>query len=233
MASSCKLNHILVTSFLARWMNGHQSCPCIIKEISSRIICLWIGSGHLHVQSRWKAKLNTRITSTGKKVVLSSAVSLSSFKLLLTSRLPSLMHCSLPTIAHNVHSILDQIDQEVQSIGRESRRLVSMQNTKALKQCDWKYCSCHDMRRRFHGESIWCQERKMLMWARDPKSNEWASTTMMKRMLFTVWDVRLTIYGTVEKEFKVLRRKSETSDQIRNSDSEKVPREPLHQYSMK
>lgn len=52
-------------------------------------------------------------------------------------------------------SILMQTEHEVQTIAREIKELVDTQSPHAFKHCDWKYCSCHELRRRFIPGSVY------------------------------------------------------------------------------
>ncbi|KAL7471055.1 hypothetical protein ACHAXS_011333 [Conticribra weissflogii] len=56
-------------------------------------------------------------------------------------------------------SILDETQNEIESIGRDIVQLVDLQDPKAFRHCDWKYCSCHEFRGRFRGETVWCREK--------------------------------------------------------------------------
>ena len=53
------------------------------------------------------------------------------------------------------HSFLDQIEGEVEDIESEIRRLVDEQSPHAFKHCDWRYCSCHELRRKFIPGSVY------------------------------------------------------------------------------
>lgn len=50
--------------------------------------------------------------------------------------------------------ILDQTEREVQAIVRGVKKLVDAQSPHAFKHCDWRYCSCHEFRRRFRPGSV-------------------------------------------------------------------------------
>lgn len=52
-------------------------------------------------------------------------------------------------------SILDQTELEVQTIAKDIKTLVDMQDPHAFKHCDWKYCSCHELRRKFVRGSVY------------------------------------------------------------------------------
>lgn len=52
-------------------------------------------------------------------------------------------------------SILDQTEQEVKQIAGEIKRLVDMQSPHEWKHCDWRYCSCHELRRKFVRGSVY------------------------------------------------------------------------------
>ncbi|KAL7529070.1 hypothetical protein ACHAXR_002778 [Thalassiosira sp. AJA248-18] len=51
-------------------------------------------------------------------------------------------------------SILDQTEHEVQDIAKDIKRLVDMQSPHAFEHCDWRYCSCHELRRKFVRGSV-------------------------------------------------------------------------------
>jgi hypothetical protein len=55
-------------------------------------------------------------------------------------------------------SILMQTEHEVQTIAREIKELVDTQSPHAFKHCDWKYCSCHELRKRFIPGSVYQSE---------------------------------------------------------------------------
>ena len=56
-------------------------------------------------------------------------------------------------------SLLEQTDQEVQAIAKNIKTLVDLQDPLAFEHCDWSYCSCHEIRRRFvHGSVYQCPE---------------------------------------------------------------------------
>ena len=55
-------------------------------------------------------------------------------------------------------SILDQTEREIQSLARGIKQLVEMQDPLAFKHCDWKYCSCHELRGRFRRGTVWMDE---------------------------------------------------------------------------
>lgn len=49
---------------------------------------------------------------------------------------------------------LEQMEQEIITIQRQIKDLVDMQDPKAWHHCNWKYCSCHEMRARFKPSSV-------------------------------------------------------------------------------
>jgi RecB family exonuclease len=49
---------------------------------------------------------------------------------------------------------LEQMEQEIISIQRQIKDLVDMQDPKAWHHCNWRYCSCHEMRARFKPSSV-------------------------------------------------------------------------------
>ncbi|KAL3796302.1 hypothetical protein ACHAW5_010309 [Stephanodiscus triporus] len=51
-------------------------------------------------------------------------------------------------------SILEQTELEVRTIANEIKTLVDKQSPHAFKHCNWKYCSCHDLRRKFEPGSV-------------------------------------------------------------------------------
>lgn len=51
-------------------------------------------------------------------------------------------------------SMLDQTELEVQNIANGIKQLVDMQSPHEFKPCDWRYCSCHEIRRKFVKESV-------------------------------------------------------------------------------
>jgi len=51
-------------------------------------------------------------------------------------------------------SILEQTELEVRTIGREIKAVVDKQSPHAFKHCDWKFCSCHELRRKFKPGSV-------------------------------------------------------------------------------
>lgn len=51
-------------------------------------------------------------------------------------------------------SILEQTELEVRTIGREIKAVVDKQSPHAFKHCDWKFCSCHELRRKFEPGSV-------------------------------------------------------------------------------
>ena len=51
-------------------------------------------------------------------------------------------------------SILEQTELEVRTIGREIKVVVDKQSPHAFKHCDWKFCSCHELRRKFEPGSV-------------------------------------------------------------------------------
>jgi hypothetical protein len=51
-------------------------------------------------------------------------------------------------------SILEQTELEVRTIGHEIKALVDKQSPHAFKHCDWKFCSCHKLRRKFEPGSV-------------------------------------------------------------------------------
>jgi hypothetical protein len=52
-------------------------------------------------------------------------------------------------------SVLIQTEQEILTIAREIKELVDTQSPHAFKHCDWKFCSCHEIRRRFIPGSVY------------------------------------------------------------------------------
>ena len=54
-----------------------------------------------------------------------------------------------------VDLLLDEVEIEVQSIVKDIHILVDEQDPTAFKHCDWRYCSCHELRRRFHPGSVY------------------------------------------------------------------------------
>lgn len=52
-------------------------------------------------------------------------------------------------------SILNQTEQEVKHIAGEIKRLVDMQSPHEWKHCDWRFCSCHELRRKFVRGSVY------------------------------------------------------------------------------
>jgi len=69
---------------------------------------------------------------------------------------------SLGSTPQEVDSLLDEVEIEVQSIVKDIHILVDEQDPTAFKHCDWRYCSCHELRRRFHPGSVY-QEPGMEM----------------------------------------------------------------------
>lgn len=69
---------------------------------------------------------------------------------------------SLGSSPQEVDSLLDEVEIEVQSIVKDIHILVDEQDPTAFKHCDWRYCSCHELRRRFHPGSVY-QEPGMEM----------------------------------------------------------------------
>jgi hypothetical protein len=51
-------------------------------------------------------------------------------------------------------SFLEQTELEVRTIGQEIETLVSKQSPHAFKHCNWKYCSCHELRKKFKPGSV-------------------------------------------------------------------------------
>jgi RecB family exonuclease len=51
--------------------------------------------------------------------------------------------------------ILDQTEREVQAIVHGVKKLVDTQSPHAFQHCDWRYCSCHEFRRRFRPGSVY------------------------------------------------------------------------------
>ncbi len=51
-------------------------------------------------------------------------------------------------------SFLEQTELEVRTIGQGIEALVNKQSPHAFKHCDWKYCSCHELRRKFKPGSV-------------------------------------------------------------------------------
>eukprot|EP00571_Detonula_confervacea_P008266 CAMPEP_0172324150 /NCGR_PEP_ID=MMETSP1058-20130122/50589_1 /TAXON_ID=83371 /ORGANISM="Detonula confervacea, Strain CCMP 353" /LENGTH=467 /DNA_ID=CAMNT_0013040347 /DNA_START=181 /DNA_END=1584 /DNA_ORIENTATION=+ len=51
-------------------------------------------------------------------------------------------------------SLLDQTELEVQTIARDIKILVDTQSPHAFKHCDWRYCSCHELRSKFRRGSV-------------------------------------------------------------------------------
>mmetsp|Transcript_20296 Transcript_20296/g.41795 ORF Transcript_20296/g.41795 Transcript_20296/m.41795 type:complete len:571 (-) Transcript_20296:70-1782(-) len=67
---------------------------------------------------------------------------------------------SLGSNPSEFQSILDEMQNEIESVGREIVEMVDLQDPKAFQHCDWKYCSCHEFRRRFRGDTVWSRERE-------------------------------------------------------------------------
>ena len=51
-------------------------------------------------------------------------------------------------------SVLDQTEREVLSIQKQIKELVDLQDPHAWHHCNWKYCNCHEMRRRFKSGTV-------------------------------------------------------------------------------
>lgn len=51
--------------------------------------------------------------------------------------------------------ILGQTERELQEIINEVKKLVDAQSPHAFKHCDWGYCSCHELRRKFRSGSVY------------------------------------------------------------------------------
>jgi len=51
-------------------------------------------------------------------------------------------------------SILDETELEVRTIASDIKRLVDMQSPHAFEHCDWRYCSCHELRKKFKPGSV-------------------------------------------------------------------------------
>jgi len=62
---------------------------------------------------------------------------------------------SLGSSPQEIDSLLDEVEIEVQSIVKDILILVDQQDPTAFKHCDWRYCSCHELRRRFHPGSVY------------------------------------------------------------------------------
>lgn len=58
----------------------------------------------------------------------------------------------------NFHQILHETEQDVISIFSDIKVLVDMQDPRAFKHCDGKFCNCHEIRRRFRYGSVWSCE---------------------------------------------------------------------------
>ena len=54
-----------------------------------------------------------------------------------------------------VKPLLDGVQIEVQAIAKDIQILVDEQDPLAFKHCDWTYCSCHDLRKRFVTGSVY------------------------------------------------------------------------------
>ena len=52
-------------------------------------------------------------------------------------------------------AILDQTESEVRHIASEIKRLVNIQDPLAFEHCDWRYCSCHELRQKFVRGSVY------------------------------------------------------------------------------
>ena len=52
-------------------------------------------------------------------------------------------------------SVLLQTEQEIHTMANDIKQLVDAQSPHAFKHCDWKYCSCHELRRRFVPGSVY------------------------------------------------------------------------------
>ena len=62
---------------------------------------------------------------------------------------------SLGSSQSEFQSILDQTQKEVQTIARDIKILVDTQDPHAFEHCDWRYCSCHELRRKFRPGSVY------------------------------------------------------------------------------
>jgi hypothetical protein len=51
-------------------------------------------------------------------------------------------------------SFLEQTELEIRTIGHGIETLVSKQSPHAFKHCEWKYCSCHELRKKFKPGSV-------------------------------------------------------------------------------
>ncbi len=51
--------------------------------------------------------------------------------------------------------VLEQTEREVQAIVHGIKTLVDTQSPHSFKHCDWRYCSCHEFRRRFRPGSVY------------------------------------------------------------------------------
>lgn len=56
----------------------------------------------------------------------------------------------------DVRTVLDETEREVTTIAKNIRALVDAQDPTAFEHCDWRYCSCHELRRRFRPGSVYC-----------------------------------------------------------------------------
>jgi len=62
---------------------------------------------------------------------------------------------SLGSSPSEFQSILDQTELEVQTIARNIKTSVDAQSPHAFEHCDWRYCSCHELRRKFRPGSVY------------------------------------------------------------------------------
>jgi len=61
---------------------------------------------------------------------------------------------SLGCSSSEFHSIIDRTELEVQTIAKDIKILVDKQSPHAFQHCNWKYCSCHGIRRKFRPGSV-------------------------------------------------------------------------------
>lgn len=52
-------------------------------------------------------------------------------------------------------SVIEETEREVRTIARDIKMLVDMQSPHAFEHCDWRYCSCHQLRRKFRPGSVY------------------------------------------------------------------------------
>ncbi|KAL9189712.1 hypothetical protein ACHAXT_009387 [Thalassiosira profunda] len=52
-------------------------------------------------------------------------------------------------------SLLDQTENEIGTIAHNLQSLVDAQSPLVFEHCDWRYCSCHALRRRFHPGTVY------------------------------------------------------------------------------